>query len=280
MASFDSDQAEGLRRLLAGPKPHIVTFLSVMQDEEKSAMLVNLGASLTRAGSDVLLLDARSKSHGVSSRLPVSRGATLLEVARQERALDEVVRTTAQGFGVASMAHGAPLSNPRDVGQLRRLANAFNLLATQTDIVLVDGELDADDMLPVPAMAASDIVVQVSGSAASIKAGYSLIKRLNARLGRRPFSILITGTSEKEAQLVYANMAQAASRYLAVQLNSVGFVPADEHLKRAMKLGRPVVEAFPLAGASVAFRQLAGRLASSGSSATKSYGMTGARLGA
>jgi flagellar biosynthesis protein FlhG len=56
-------------------------------------------------------------------------------------------------------------------------------------------------------------------------------------------------------------MAQAASRYLAVNLTSMGSVPADEYLHRAARLGRAVVDAFPLAGASVAFRQLAGRFA-------------------
>jgi flagellar biosynthesis protein FlhG len=38
-------------------------------------------------------------------------------------------------------------------------------------------------------------------------------------------------------------------------------VPADEHLTRAARLGRTVIDAFPMAGASVAFRHLAGRFA-------------------
>jgi flagellar biosynthesis protein FlhG len=41
----------------------------------------------------------------------------------------------------------------------------------------------------------------------------------------------------------------------------MGSVPADEYLHRAARLGRAVVDAFPLAGASVAFRRLAGRFA-------------------
>jgi flagellar biosynthesis protein FlhG len=110
-------------------------------------------------------------------------------------------------------------------------------------------------------MANGEIVVQVSNSAASIKDAYALVKRLNAQLGRRPFGVLVTGACDAEAKRVFDNMAQAASRYLAVQLKSVGSVPADEHVKRAARLGRAVVDAFPLAGASVAFRELAGRLA-------------------
>ncbi|MES2741947.1 MAG: antiactivator of flagellar biosynthesis FleN protein, partial [Pseudomonadota bacterium] len=50
---FDFDQAEGLRRMLAGPTPRVVTFLSATPQDDKGAMLVNLGASLARAGNDV-----------------------------------------------------------------------------------------------------------------------------------------------------------------------------------------------------------------------------------
>jgi flagellar biosynthesis protein FlhG len=110
-------------------------------------------------------------------------------------------------------------------------------------------------------MANSEIVVQVSTSAASITNAYALIKRLAQQHGRRPFGILVTGASEAEARVVYDNMATAATRYLAVTLTSMGSVPADEYLQRAARLGRAVVDAFPLAGASVAFRRLAGRFA-------------------
>lgn len=260
--------------MLAGPKPRIFTFLSATAGEEKSAMLVNLGASLVRAGSEVLLLDASTSAQGVAARLGMARGVSLLEVARQERALSEVVQAAPQGFGVARLTHGTLRAATQDEDQARRLANTFGVLAKQTDIVVIDAELGDDDAFPVPAMASGEIVVQVTSGADSIKSAYSIIKRLNNRLGRRPFSVLVTGASDKEAQVVYANMAQAASRYLAIQLNSMGSVPADEHLKRAARLGRSVIDAFPMAGASVAFRRLAGRFARS------EAGAFGANLGA
>ena len=147
----------------------------------------------------------------------------------------------------------------RDRHQQRRLSNAFGVLAAQSDVLMVDAELDANDSFAIPAMANGEIIVQVAPGAASIKKAYALIKRLNAQLGRRPFGILVTGADEQEAAVVYQNMAQAASRYLALQLHSVGFVPQDDHLTRAARLGRAVIDAFPLAGASVAFRGLAER---------------------
>lgn len=264
MANFDFDQAEGLRRMLAGPKPRIVTFLCATPEDDKGAMLVNLGASLARAGNDVLIVDACEHDYGVAQRLGVDHGASLLQVARQECGLNQVIHQVPQGFGVASMARGKSARTGPD--EARRLAKTFDVLARQTGIVIVDAEFGSDDSFPVPVMASAEIVVQVSTSAASIKAAYSLVKRLSQQLGRRPFGILVTGASEAEAKVVYDNMSSAASRYLAVQLVSMGSVPADEYLQRAARLGRAVVDAFPLAGASVAFRRLAGRFALSGMS--------------
>lgn len=262
MANYQTtDQAEGLRRMLAGPKPRVFTFLSALADSEKSAMLINLGASLVRTGSDVLMVDACTKSNGVISRLGISTKATLLDVARKDAALSDVVHAVQQGFGIATLTRGPSRSATQDAEQSSRLASAFGALAKKVDIVLVDAELGADDTFSICTLAQSEIVIQVSTSATSIKNAYGIIKRLNAKLGRRPFSLLVTGATEKEAKVVYENMAQAARRYLAVELTSLGFVPADEHLKKAASLGRSVIDAFPLAAASVAFRRLAGRCA-------------------
>jgi flagellar biosynthesis protein FlhG len=297
LASFDFDQAEGLRRMLAGPKPRIVTFLSATPADDKGAMLVNLGASLAQAGNDVLIVDACEREYGVAQRLGADRSASLLQVARQECALNQVIHPMPQGFSVATLknsARGLPTVVPAQAGtqvssssrvgmqngvpafagttymaghagataeDARRLANTFDVMVKQTGIVMVDGECGADGGLPLVAMADSEIVIQVSTSATSITNAYALIKRLSQQLGRRPFGILVTDATETEAKVVYDNMAAAATRYLAVTLTSMGSVPADEYLQRAARLGRAVVDAFPLAGASVAFRRLAGRFA-------------------
>lgn len=263
MANFDFDQAEGLRRLLAGPRPRVFTFLSVTPDAAKSAVLINLAATLARSGNDVLLADARAKYRGVSSALDLPYCVSLMDVARGKRALNDAIRPMEQGFSVALMRHEnrVDLDACQDGKILQHLDACFELLGKQTDMLLIDGELHAEDGLIVPTMANGEIVIQVSPGAVEIQQAYGLVKRLNAQLGRRSFGILVTDASEQEAQVVYDNMARAAKRYLAVHLKSLGSVPADDYLRRATRLGRSVVEAFPLAGASIAFRRLAGRVA-------------------
>ena len=74
LANFDFDQAEGLRRMLAGVQPRVLTFLSATPQDDKGAMLVNLGASLAHAGNEVLLLDASTSGDGVAARLGLAHG--------------------------------------------------------------------------------------------------------------------------------------------------------------------------------------------------------------
>lgn len=281
MANFDFDQAEGLRRMLAGPKPRVITFLSATSADDKSSMLVNFGASLAGAGSDVILLDACAVSKGVSSWLGVSGGATLLDVVRKERTIDEVMRPMAQGFWLASLAHDSLSSNRNSTVERSGLSNAFNMLVAKADVIVVDSDIGSGESFPTPAMASGEIVIQVSANPTSIKIAYSMIKRLNSELGRRPFGVLVTGASDREASVIYGNMAQTASRYLAIQLNSMGSVPADEHVHRAARLGRSVIDAYPLARASVAFRRLAGRFAIASLPSVNHHGLpsSGANIG-
>ena len=256
--------------MLAGPKPRIVTFFSAATSAEKNATLVNLGASLAGAVSDVLLLDAKPACNGIATRLRAGRGITLFDAVREGQSLEQAVQMTEQGFSVASIGRVTrTLSRTKHAeleadGISESLCEAFHVLTRAMDVVLVDAEMEEQESLPMKTIASGEIVVQITPNADSIKTGYSMIKQLNSMLGRRSFGVLVTGASEKEAQKVFANMAQAASRYLAVPLTSLGSVPPDEHLARAARLGRTVVDAFPMANASAAFRSLAGRFVGTG----------------
>src|SRR5690606_24911679 len=99
--SFAYDQAEGLRRMAAGVKPRVFTFLSAATPEEKQGMLVNLAASLMRVGSDVTIVDACRSERSITHRMGIQTEASLIEVARGERALAQALHATQPGFQYA-----------------------------------------------------------------------------------------------------------------------------------------------------------------------------------
>lgn len=258
MASYEIDQAAGLRRMLERPVPRLFTFFSVLSEEEKSAMLINLATSLSQANQRVLVVDGGVASAGLLTRIGLRHDvATLQEVARGEREMIEAVRMLPEGFSMARIARRAvPESSHVQAG---RLAEIFDSLIGQSQITLVNGVLAEDQSMPVATMEMGEIIIQVSTTAASIKAAYVLLKSLSDKLGRRPFGLVVSDATEAEAQMVYANMAQAASRYLAAQLNFIGSIPVDDHIRRACGQGRAVMDVFPFAISTIAFHRMAKR---------------------
>lgn len=263
MVNLHTDQAAGLRRMLELPKSRVITVLSALQEDEKSGMLVNLGACLARQGREVLLVDARATGNSVGAWLNADPVCSLLDVARQQRTMQDAIKMVAKGLSVTMLSKYAPMTAGAANENSRRLSRAFDVATHRSDLVIVDSEIDINDAFPLASLDESELVIQVSAHPATIKAAYGLIKRLNGRIGRRAYGVLVSGATEKEARLVYANMAQAAGRYLAVPLHFVGFVPEDEQMRKAAHLGRAVIDAFPLAKASLAFARLAEQFAQS-----------------
>jgi flagellar biosynthesis protein FlhG len=256
LASYPVDQAEGLRRLLDKPKSRVLTVISVLPEQDKNAMLVNLGASLAAGGSKVLVVDANASS-GVLSRFVGSGDMpSLCDVLTQERNMYEAVRIVPQGFAFANIAKGT-IPSAKTYPHASRLESIFNMMTEQADVTVVSGGLSVDDTFPVPAMDSGEIWVHVSPEPVAIKDAYLLLKRLNDTLGCRKFGLLVTGGTEQDAHTVFENMGKTASRYLAAQIDLVGFVPKDDHIKRASGLGKTVLDAFPRAISSQAFKQLA-----------------------
>jgi flagellar biosynthesis protein FlhG len=254
------DQAAGLRRIMAGPQPRVVSILSATDAGDKSRTLSNLAVSICRHGSDVLVVNAASNTHDVLKQYGINGLPTLMAVAREKCVIEEAILLSEQGFYVANLMTSHQLSTGLDVEHGSALNRTFESLAHHYDVVLVDAELTAEDTLPLQVMNDSEILIQLTGKPDSIKQAYRLIKQVYAQLGRRSFGILVTEVSDTQAQDVFRNLAQVARRYLSLELEFMGAIPLDEHLNRATHLGRPVVEAFPMALASAAFKALARRL--------------------
>lgn len=257
MAEFDhqDDQAGGLRRIMAGPQPRLFSLLPAVAGADQSRLLANLAVSLRRGGSEVLVIDASSNA---PAALYDTRGlSTLAAVVTQQRSIESAIRRVDQGYAVARLMPAAQLRQAAPPAALNQLLDG---LARRYDVVLLDAELTSQDVLPLPLLNEHGIIIQLNRHPDAIKQAYRLIKRLYNQLGCRTFGILLLDTPAAAAGAVFDNLSQVARRYLAVRLELMGVIPSDEHLQRAGRLGRAVVEAFPTALASMAFGALARRL--------------------
>ncbi|MDP2102466.1 MAG: MotR [Methylotenera sp.] len=258
MSSFQNDQAAGLRRIMAAPKPRIVSIISASATQNLPRLMSNLAASIMSQGNDVLVVHASHESR--ETDYEVDKLPSLLEVTCTKTSVQHATKKVKLGFSVAKLMPKDLLAKPMDTDTSTPLNHAFNLLAQSYEIILVDATLNTQQVLPLKTLNESEIIIQLNRKPESITQAYTLIKHICSELGRRSFGIIVDEATDAQAQIVFRNISQVAKRFMQIELEYFGAVPTDDHLSRATKLGRSVIDAFPLAIASTALKQIAQRL--------------------
>jgi len=258
MGEIVADQAEGLRRLLQHDYVRVVAVAGGRQGVGRTTVVVNLAVALARRGRRVLILDEQVGRRSIDAMLDIAGGDDLLHVIRGERTLEQVMRPGPEGVMVAAAAQGLKALAGLDSSREDSLVRAFRRLSAAIDVVLIDAASDvAGDRLSF-SLAAQEVVLMVSPSAASLTDVYALIKVLSRDFARRQFRILVNRvTDQPEGEAIFTHLAEVAARFLRIQPVLMGCVPKDNQLRQASRLYRPVVDAFPDAPAAAAFRRLA-----------------------
>jgi flagellar biosynthesis protein FlhG len=125
-------------------------------------------------------------------------------------------------------------------------------------LLLVDTVLDPQGALSPWAAQADHVMVVLQPSATSIKAAYACVKNLHYAHALQRVRMLVNhATDASQAERILANLAQTSGRYLAMTLESAGWVRADPRMPQAQRLNLTVVEAYRTSPAAIDFFQIA-----------------------
>jgi flagellar biosynthesis protein FlhG len=249
-----SDQAEGLRRLLARTGSRVVAVTGGSASVGCTSTVINLAAALAEQGKDVLVIDECLGDRSVSTMLGGVRGAgNFAAVVRGELAIEAAMARHALGFSVLAASR-----NHREGYNAAQLAM---VLDGPADIVLIDAQLDRTGQLSALAMHAHDLMIVTRVAAQAITDAYACMKRLHYAHGIAQFRVLVNHVhSVTDAHTAFENLAGVAGRYLTVSLDDAGCIAADPRMARAQELSRCVVDAFPSTPAARDYRHLAAEL--------------------
>jgi flagellar biosynthesis protein FlhG len=258
MSEQIEDQATGLRRM-ANPTPvRVIAVTGGKGGVGKTNISVNLGVAWAELGRRVMLLDADLGLANIDVVLGLHAEHNLSHVMSGERTLEEIMVTGPKGLkvipGASGMQHMAELSPAEHAG----LIHAFSEVANDVDILLIDTAAGISDLVVSFSRAAQEQIVVVCDEPASITDAYAIIKLLNREHGVSRFRILANMVKTvQEGRDLYNKMCRVTDQYLDVMLTYMGSVPYDEQLRKAVKSQKPVVEAYPRARVSQAFKNLA-----------------------
>ncbi len=226
----------------------------------KSNVSVNLAVALAQAGRSALLLDADLGLANVDVLLGLDPPYNLAQVLDGTVALEEILVDGPAGLKVVPAASGISALTELSGQAHSGLISAFSSLPVHPDVMIVDVASGIDPMVTQFCQAAHDVVVVVCDDPASVTDAYALIKVLSRERGVRRFQVLCNRMRNlQQAHRLYQSLLAVCDRFLDVALHYFGQVPEDDAVRRAMRLQRAVVDAYPASPAGRAFKDLARR---------------------
>lgn len=142
-----------------------VIITSPRQGDGKTTVATNLARAMSRAGKDVLLVDADLRRPQVTSRLHipgiVGLGAVLVNEIDLLDALVEPATDAEQGGRLRVLPAGPPPPNPSELLASQRMKQLLDELTDMSDLVIVDSTplLTVSDSLPLIEMVSGVVVV-------------------------------------------------------------------------------------------------------------------------
>lgn len=226
----------------------------------KTSVSVNLAAAMVAAGQRTLLLDTDLGLANVDVMLGLAPRHTLADVFADRCELRDTVIQAPNGLMVVPAASGKRHMTELTPAQHVGLVHAFSQLDLDLDVMVVDNAAGIADGVLTFCQAAQDVIVVVCDEPASVTDAYALIKVLSRDRGVARVQVLANQVQDqREGRQLFDKLERVSSRFLDVTLNYLGAIPRDEWLRRAVQRQEPVVDAFPSAPSSVAFRDIARR---------------------
>ena len=229
----------------------------------KTNISVNLSLALAQLGKRVVLLDADLGLANVDILLGVKSDKNIADVLSGECNLADILLSTSGGIKVIPASSGTQslvsLSSQEHAG----LISAFSTISDQMDVLVVDTAAGISNTVVSFVRAAQEVLLTVCDEPSSITDSYALIKLLNRDHNVSRFRVVANMTrSDREGPNLFAKLTKVTDRFLDVLLQYAGAIPYDEYVRKSVQRQRPTLEAYPGCKASIAYKELANKVAS------------------
>ena len=250
-------QSRMVRSGIGTRPPQVITVTSGKGGVGKTNVVTNLAIALSRAGKRVLVLDADLGLGNIDVLLGLTPKYTLEHVLSGTRSLSDIMLEGPSGIRILPASSGLAQLTALTEAQHQILQGELEQVSHLIDILLIDTGAGISSNVTFFAAAAQSIVVVISPEPTSLTDAYALMKVLLRQYRERRFHVLVNlAKSPNEAARVFAKLDVAASRFLQISIEYLGFVPLDDYLPLAVTQQRAVLDRYPQAPSSRAFLSL------------------------
>ncbi|WP_456152389.1 MinD/ParA family protein [Methyloglobulus morosus] len=255
------DQAAGIRKMSKINPVKVIAITSGKGGAGKSNLSVNLGIALAQAGRRVAILDADMGLANVDILLGIYPKFNLSHVLTGEKTLSEIIQEGPFGLKVIPGASGIQKMAELSVTEQAAMIHAFSELDQDLDVLIVDTAAGISAGVVNFTRACQEIIVVVCDEPTSLTDAYAFIKLLNRDYKLSNFHVITNMVKTvQQGQALFQKLTKVTDHYLDVTLRYIGAVPHDPNLGKAVQKQSPVVVSFPDSKATVAIKEIAGKI--------------------
>ena len=227
----------------------------------KTNVVANLGYALTRLNKRVLVLDADVGLANMDVILGLSPKYNLQHVLNGEKTISEVIISGPGGMKILPASSGVQELSDLSKAQKLCLLSELNSLYDETDVLLIDTSAGISSNVMYFNMAAQEILIVVSPEPTSITDAYAMMKVLFLKHSENHFRLLVNSArNAEEAKEVFNNLSLVGQKFLNLSIDYWGYIMQDDHVAKAVRQQKALVERYPRSPASRCFSDLAKRV--------------------
>lgn len=260
-----NDQAEALRNMVRqrvymeeGRTTRIITVTSGKGGVGKSNFSLNFALSLQRFGKKVLVFDADISMANIDVLMGVPSPYNLYHLLKGEKTIWDIVQEGTEGLHF--IAGGSGFRDLLDLSQeqLASFTEEIEKLHARYDYIIFDTGAGLSKETVNFIGAAHETIVVTTPEPTSITDAYALIKIVKGMGMDVPFRLVINrATDRKEGEQTANNITSVAQRFLQAELPTLGILPDDQAVSKAVKRQVPFLIAFPNSDVAIAMKRLA-----------------------
>lgn len=255
------DQAEQLRaRMLErsqGRPTRLVTVTSGKGGVGKSNFTLNFALGLIERGQKVVVFDVDLGLANLDVLMGVSARHHLLHLLEPDKSVWDIIEQGPNGLEFIAGGSGFAQVLQLDEAMLNRLFDRLIALQGHADTVLFDTGAGITQESLRFMLAADEVLLVTTPEPTAITDAYAVIKMIHSRQPQTAIRLIVNRVSSyREGKNTADKLAMVARRFLGMEIATLGFVPDDSSVSRAVKEQRPFLLAYPRAEASRGIREL------------------------
>jgi len=240
----------------------------------KTTFAINLGLAFRALKQNVIILDADIGMANIEVLLKINTRLNLTHVLKGECTLRDILTTGPSGIKLLPGSSGISAFTNLTPIQFNRIISGFTDLENECDQFIIDTGAGISEVVLKFLEAADDIILITTTEPHALMDTYGLTKALAYRNPEiKPQLIINCCETETEALKCSETFKKAASKFLKLEPELLGWIYNDKQVSKSLKNQKPLYLTNPNSDYSIQVRNIAKKLLGKEVTQTKPTGI-------